>query len=265
VEQIGGAVWYAGLTFAQLGMKTRVVTGFALPDHVLGDALRDAGVELLHCPSAHTSIFVNDYTVTGGDDRRQEVLSLADPIGVHGLRGRLKQCDLAYLGPLHPDDISDRALSVIMEVKSFRIALDVQGYMRVITHGNVDAKIDDKLFALLPGCDVIKANKSEAHLLTGSTDPSKAVMQLRHTHKNLESVVTCGSEGVYIAAHNDVHFQPATQVNTDDPTGAGDIFFAAYLTQRLRGDTVKRAANFAARFSARRLQDPTRTVLLTDL
>ena len=40
VEQIGGAVWYAGVTFAKLGLKVRAVTGFASSDHVIGDAFR---------------------------------------------------------------------------------------------------------------------------------------------------------------------------------------------------------------------------------
>jgi sugar/nucleoside kinase (ribokinase family) len=265
VEQIGGAVWHAGRTFAQLGMQTRVVTGFAAKeDTVLGDALRNAGVEVLRTPSAATSVFVNDYTVIGADDRTQEVLTLADPIGVYGLTRGLKECDLVYLGPLHPDDISERTLAAILEKKSFQIALDVQGYTRRIEHGHVEAKVDDGLFALLPGCDVIKANQSEAYLLTGSADPSQAVRHLRTSHEHSESVVTCGSEGVYVAAHDAVHFQAVTQVETDDPTGAGDIFFAAYLTRRIQGEPVTPAAQFAADFTARRLQDPTRRVLLTD-
>ncbi len=262
VEAIGGAVWHAGTCFARLGVTTRVVTAFSPADRILGEALGALGVQVLQRPSTSTSIFVNDYTAPAGGDRRQEVVALADPIGVEGLRDELRLCDLAYLGPLHPGDVSEDALSMIAEDRTSTIALDVQGLTRSIKRGRVTAKIDRRLRPLMPVCDVIKASSEEAHLLTGSTDPSEAATELGRTRSGLETMVTCAREGAFIASRGVVHFEPAAAVDTDNPTGAGDMYFAAYLTQRMQGESVESAARFAALFTARRLRDPKRNVVL---
>ncbi len=262
-ERIGGAVWYAGSTFVQLGMSTRAITRFAIADAFIEEALQRAGIEVLQRPSLRTTTFVNDYTVPGDVDRKQEVLALADPIRIDELRAGLNQCDLVYLAPLHPDDISDAALTMVVEEKTFTIALDVQGYTRAIVAGKVEARVDSRLSYLRSACDVIKANASEARILTGSTDPSKAAVDLVSARNRLESVVTCGSDGVYIASGKILHFQPVVELDIDDPTGAGDIFFAAYLVPRMQGKSIGSAARFAAKFTARSLRDLTRAGMLT--
>jgi sugar/nucleoside kinase (ribokinase family) len=58
-------------------------------------------------------------------------------------------------------------------------------------------------------------------------------------------VVTLGPEGCRVYAEGDVRRVPVTPVPEADPTGAGDIFAAAYFVRLHQGDDPWSAAHFA--------------------
>ncbi len=261
--QIGGVVWYAGTTLIQLGIRTRVVTRAASRDTELADALRSRGAELWLGSSAKTTVFVNEYAGDGLNDRKQRVMALADPIDGEVLSGALADADLVYLGPLHPADLGEEVTAVLQAQRPTLVALDVQGYTRTVSGGLVVEKLDQRLEALFDVCDIIKASAAEARLITGSSEPSSAAVQLARAGTGMEVVVTCGKDGAYIARQNQIHYELAQQIEVDDPTGAGDIFFASYLAQRIGGTSMDAAAEFAARFTAKRLTEPDRILQLS--
>ena len=72
-----------------------------------------------------------------------------------------------------------------------------------------------------------------------------------------ECVVTEGSHGgcVVDGAGQRTDFKAAPVATVMDQTGAGDVFFAAYLTRRLhRGEASGGAARFAADLAARHVE-----------
>ena len=261
-RQIGGVVWYAGTTLARLGVETRVVTRTASKDRELGKALEAAGVELRLCLSAQTTTFVNEYTAKIHDGCTQRVLAMADPIRASDLEAALTDADLVYLGPLHPTDLSDGALSLVRRKASFSLALDVQGYTRFVQNERVLPRLDGRLPSLLDACDVIKANEEEACLITGLPNASSAAVDLARGHPGLEVVVTCGAKGAYVAQHEGMSFVESNNVVVSDPTGAGDVFFASYLAHRINGASTRQAAELATDFTARWLVDPDRNAML---
>ena len=122
--------------------------------------------------------------------------------------------------------------------------------------------MDDRLFAVLSVCDLIKASQAEAHIITGCIVPSQAASNLATSYPSLEVVVTCGADGAHVARQSSVYYEPAVPVDVADSTGAGDIFFASYVAKRMEASpesAVQSAAKFAAGFTARRLLDPSRT------
>jgi len=263
-RQIGGVVWYAGTTLARLGVKTRVVTRTASKDHELGKALEAAGVEVRLGSSAQTTTFVNEYTAKIQDGRTQRVLAMADSIQASDLEEALTDADLVYLGPLHPTDLSDGALSLVRRKASISLALDVQGYTRFVQNERVLPRLDARLPSLLDACDVIKASEEEACLITGLSDASSAAVNLARSHPCLEVVVTCGAKGVYVAQQEIISFVESKNIVVSDPTGAGDVFFASYLAHRINQPRLPRsaAAEFATNFTARWLVDPDRNAML---
>lgn len=261
--QIGGVVWFAGTTMARMGIRTRVVTRTAAKDQELAEALRLAGVEVWLTPSPETTVFFNRYETPDADDRVQQVTGLAEPIGPADLREALEDAELAYLGPLHPSDLSDGAIAAVLARRPPWIALDVQGYTRKIEDGRVVGEVDPRLLSVMESCDVVKASEPEARLITGASEASRAALDLAASRPGIEAVVTSGINGVYVAKHRDILHQAAVPLQVEDATGAGDIFFAAYLARRLEGLPMAEAAQFGVELAARRLGDPARTLTLS--
>ena len=261
-RQIGGVVWYAGTTLARLGVETRVVTRTASKDRELAKMLEAAGVEVRPVSSAQTTTFVNEYTTEIHDGRSQRVLERADSIEASDLEEALTDADLVYLGPLHPADLSDGALSLVKRTASFSLALDVQGYTRFVQNERVLPRLDARLPSLLDACDVIKASDEEACLITGLSNAESAAVNLARSHPWLEVVVTCGAEGAYVAQHEGISSVKSQNRVVSDPTGAGDVFFASYLAHRIKRQSTRSAAELATDFTSRWLIDPDRSALL---
>ena len=95
--------------------------------------------------------------------------------------------------------------------------------------------------------------KQVAELVEGQVNT-----QLRNT-----KLLTGGSLVLLISANfalfkwveGNIHHEPAVPGHVVDPTGAGDIFFAAYLAKRLENASVGAAAGFAANFTTSRLRE----------
>ncbi len=250
---VGGAVWHAGTALADLGVRTVVVTRVAAEDEDLVAALRAAGVEVRWQPSRHTTVFVNRYPAGNPDLRTQLAPALAEPIQPSALAEALHDADLALLGPLHPDDLAEDIGTAFAGRRPAVVAIDVQGYTRAIRNGVVVQSVDRRLTEISALCDIIKAGRDEAKLISGSPDAARAAGELAKLHAGREVVVTCGTDGAFIAHQGRIHHEPAVPASIADPTGAGDIFLAAYVAKRLEGDGVRPSAGFAAAFTARRL------------
>jgi len=140
------------------------------------------------------------------------------------------------------------------------VALDVQRYTRIVHQGTVTPGLDRRLHDVLAVCDVVRASEEEAEPVTGLSDPEDAARDLASSGR--EAIVTCGAHGAFICYQGGRDFEPAVPTEIRDPTGAGDIFFAAYLASRLDDATIATAANFAAGYSSKRLAASDLTHLL---
>jgi sugar/nucleoside kinase (ribokinase family) len=95
----GGVVHYAGLAFAALGARTRVVTRARPEDAAeLLAKLRAARVETRAWPSRETTTYANDYS---GSEDLHELLQTSDPITPADLPEDWRRADAIHLGPLH--------------------------------------------------------------------------------------------------------------------------------------------------------------------
>lgn len=97
----------------------------------------------------------------------------------------------------------------------------------------------------LDHCEALLANETEALRYTRTSDVAKAVGKLAD-HVPV-AVVTCGKNGAYAVDHRtgETAFGAALQVEALDPTGAGDVFAAAFVLGTLAGWPLSHRLRFA--------------------
>ena len=246
----GGVVVYSGLTFSRLRISTGVLTNVAARDRAVVDLLTEAGIAVEVGDSEATTEFVNHVT---GDRRRQELLSRATPISASQLTGIAAGVPHVYLGPLHPLDIEPEAMKVLQAVD--RVSMDIQGYTRRIEGTDVLSGVSEHLRPALEQADIVTASRNETEAVVGFYgEELEAIVQSFGIE---EWLTTDGKEGGWVLTRSGQrHEFPAAPVEkVIDPTGAGDVFFAAYLTYHLyEGASIEVALRRAAAQTARQVE-----------
>jgi sugar/nucleoside kinase (ribokinase family) len=99
------------------------------------------------------------------------------------------------------------------------------------------------------GATLLLPNASEAHALTGDSDPERAGRSLARRFG--EVVVKLGAAGALWTDGDAVLRAAAEPVEAVDSTGAGDAFAAGFLAGRARGAGVAEALAAGCRLAAR--------------
>ncbi len=100
-------------------------------------------------------------------------------------------------------------------------------------------------------------NEREGCALAGTDDPEEAARRLAAFGTTV--VVTCSKAGaVAVDTDGQVYRVGAPSVDVDDPTGAGDLFIAAYVWADLDGRTFADRLGLAARYASLSLEAATR-------
>ena len=246
----GGVVVYSGLTFSRLGIPTGVLTNVAARDRALVHLLAANGISVEAGDSDATTEFVNHVS---GDGRRQELLARSAAISEAQLTRIAANADHVYLGPLHPLDIDPEALKMLQSVD--RVSLDIQGYTREIDGTDVLSEVSENLPLALEQADVVTASRDETEAVTEFFgEELKPIMEV---HGIEQWLTTDGKRGGWLQnrAGKRHDFGAANVDEVFDPTGAGDVFFAAYLTYHLyKGADIDEALRQAAAVTARQVE-----------
>jgi sugar/nucleoside kinase (ribokinase family) len=248
--KLGGVTTYAGITYCRNGIPACIVSNLADRDLKIISRLKAAKLDVFRGTSDRTTHFINHIQ---GDRRYQELPQKACPIVIDQIQAIIDRVDGLHLGPLHPNDIDPAALSLLQKSK-LPIYLDVQGLTRTVENHKVYPFVSDHLSDALESAQVVKANEVEYQSILEFYQLNMVELMIRF--KIEECVITLGPKGGFVQTQDGKTFKYAAEyVGTPaDPTGAGDVFFAAYITSRFSNQMqITDACQYAAQIAARQV------------
>lgn len=237
---VGGTPYHAARALRLLGGNSRVVARSAAADRrALVAPLAALGVRSMWLPSERTTTFEIRYH---GEDRELTVVDPGSPWTAEDARG-IGRAEWVHVGALTRADFPPAVLSLL--ARDRRLALDAQALVRPARPGLLvpDADYDP---AVLRFVTVLKANEQEVDALGGEEGVAALGVS--------ELLLTYGSTGALVLTRGVRERIPVRRVATDDPTGAGDAFLAAYVWARASGHRPTSAARQAATTAARVLE-----------
>nr|MBC7244894.1 ribokinase [Chloroflexota bacterium] len=225
---IGGTASYAALTAQRLGLSVAVLTS-APPDLDLSNALRDMALHIV--PSQVATTFENIYE---GQKRRQFVHGIASPLRAAHLPLDWRQAPIVLLCPL----VRELGLDWLGVFRGAIVGVTPQGWMRQWDeHGQVRVRPWVEADSILPNVEV---------LVYSEEDVAGDEAAVRHYAELAKiAVVTRGWRGATVFYNGIVRDFPAFQAKEVDPTGAGDVFAAAFLVRLKETGDPYQAAHFA--------------------
>lgn len=232
---VGGTVSYAALTAAALCRSVGVVTS-ASGDFDL--SVFNGAVEVKVEPAAVTTTFRNEYT---NGYREQVVYGLAKPLTPTSLPDDWRAPSIVHIGPVIGE--CDPALALAFPEETF-VGITPQGWMRsqngtgqvVPNPWEVSGELLERASAIVFSLDDIQGDWRVAESLASATHLL---------------VVTMGPLGGVLFVDGTPTPFSALQVDEVDPTGAGDIFAAAFFSATAVGVLPCDAARFAACIASR--------------
>jgi sugar/nucleoside kinase (ribokinase family) len=249
--KLGGVTTYAGITYRRHGIPALIVSNLAKRDFKVVKNLKAEKIDVFNAASNQTTHFVN---YIQGDKRNQELLQQAGPINADQIQAMIHRIDGLHLGPLHPLDIDPGALALLRK-SNLPIFLDVQGYTRMVRNKTVYPSVSGHLAAGLMSAQIIKAIGFEQQSILDFYQMNLTELMARF--KIEESVITLGKNGGFVRTQSGKTFKyTANPVNSPvDSTGAGDVFFAAYIVSRFPNQMhIPDACRYAARIAAKQVE-----------
>lgn len=229
--RLGGTVAYAGATLAALGHKVAVVTS-------MGKATEwkpPRGLTLEVVPAEETTSFENQYHQ---DERRQILHSRAVDLDQDMIPPAWLSAPVVLLAPI-ADEV-DPALS-----KSFPdawLALSPQGWLRRWNAAGEVSRKSIEAIERLPRARMVFLSQEDVD--------GQAEWIARLAERYRWFILTAGAQGADVFREGEKIHSTAPEADPVDPTGAGDIFAACFISRYLETKDHLEAARFANQLAA---------------
>jgi sugar/nucleoside kinase (ribokinase family) len=225
---VGGTVTYAAAAALNLGLSAAVLTS-APADLDLSAALEGIDVHVVASPVSTT--FENIYE---GHRRYQVVHGVASPLRAVDLPDAWRRSSIVLLGPV----VGELGSDWLEMFPGALLGATPQGWMRQWDEqGRVTPRPWEEAEEVLSHVDVLVFSEEDV-----SGDEA-----LIHQYAEAARVaaVTRGQRGATVFQGGLAHDFPAFRVHVIDPTGAGDVFAAAFLLRLNETGDPHEAALFA--------------------
>jgi sugar/nucleoside kinase (ribokinase family) len=195
-----------------------------------------AGISVHNKPSPVTSTFENVYTPDG---RIQILHDRAEPLSSADIPEAWRRVPIVHLAPLTNEVDAD----LVYTFSNSLIGVTPQGWMRRWDeNGRVHAREWAEAEKVLP--------LTAAVILSEEDLPYPALLD-RFLSQSRLLVLTQGAQGCTVYFGDETRHIPAPQVTEIEPTGAGDVFAAAFLVRLYQtGGNPWEAARYANELAA---------------
>ena len=230
--KVGGTVSFALRVAAVLGCETRLITSVTA-DFPLAQALPQTITQLI--PAPQNTVFENVQTARG---RVQTLHSRALTIQPNHLPQDWPTPAIVHLAPI-AEEIDP---AVIPAYPHSLIGLTAQGWLR---RWDEQGRVTPSSWAMaewvLPGVDVTILSREDL--------PDEATLATFRRYARL-LVVTEGAQGCRVYMAEEAYHIPVAPVRDVEPTGAGDVFAAAFFIHYHQTRDPLASARFANQLAA---------------
>ena len=232
---LGGTATYAALTAQRMGRRAAILTR---AEAFVAENGLYTGIDMAVLPSTRTTTFQNIYP---DGHRIQYVSDVAAPITAADVPLQWRQAPIVLLGPIAQE--VDRSVADLFT--DSLVGVVPQGWLRQWdATGRVRAKCWDDPEPILRRARVLILSEED---LGGDCSPLDEYVQLTEI-----VVLTAAARGCTVYWRGQAYPIPPRPAHEVDPTGAGDVFTAAFLIRlQETGDPLASArfANVVASFS----------------
>jgi 1D-myo-inositol 3-kinase len=237
---IGGSATFAALTAQRLGLRAGIVTSASAD---LLERLPDAlpGVALSCIPAAESTTFENIYE---NGRRRQYLRGRAAPLDLSAVPDAWHQARIVLLGPLAQEVTPAFACAF----PGALLGATPQGWLRQwASDGQVSPTAWAAAAEVLPHLHALILSREDLIAHNGGNHQDDQIEALldEWTRMTPALVLTEGAQGATLYADGRTRHFPAFPTAEVDPTGAGDVFAAAFLTQYALAQDINTAVRFA--------------------
>lgn len=235
----GGSALYAGLFAHQQGLRVGLLTSYGpdFPFEVLPPE-----IEVLGVPAAGTTRFALDYRREG---RRLTLKERAARLEPHHLPPHFAEAGLAYLCPV-ADEVAPDLVDAFPEAA---IGAGAQGWCRIWDK--------DGVVTMRPWPDPRPILARVQALFLSSDDVAGWEERAIELYQEVPlGALTFADKGAVLFVNGERHAVAPARAGEVEPTGAGDVFAAAFLLRyNLTGDPFE-AASYAAVAGALTVEAP---------
>ncbi len=245
----GGAYFYGANVAVRMGLRVAVVTRLAQEDWGAVHKLERLGVTMLAHPTPASTCLRLIYPTANLDQRTIEQTSWAGPFtldDVADVQARVYAIVASSVRGEMPTEIV-----AALAARGALIALDVQGFIRVLRDGKLTLDDWPGKEAVLKHVTVLKTDAVEAQLLTGESDRRAAAARLAGFGPR--EVLLTHSGGVLVYHDGVCDEAPLVPRQLLGRSGRGDTCTAAYLSRRLTASPAE-AVTWAAAVTSLKLE-----------
>lgn len=225
----GGTVFYSGVQARRLGLAVTIISTAEADFDI---STLEPGTVTHIQPSPQSTTFNNVYDAQG--NRVQYLTARADPLQVDAAPALASPPDILHLGPL----VEEVPLNYGDAYPGAKIAVTPQGWMRRVDDKNrVHPKRWDDAEKLLPNAWAMVFSEEDVGY---DEDEIARLASLCHV-----TVCTRNLSAASLFVNGSRYEVPTIPAEIVDPTGAGDVFAAAFFARYHETDDPQDAVQFA--------------------
>lgn len=244
----GGAFYYGANVAVRMGLRVAVVTRLAREDWHVVDELERLGVTVFAQATPDSTHLRLNYPTANLDERTIELMGSAGPFTegeVAGLQARAVAVGASVRGEV-PSEVVEA-----LAAKQAIVALDVQGFIRVVRDGTLTFDDWPGKESVLKHVTVLKTDAVEAERITAESDRYRAARRLAGLGPR-EVLLTHGG-GVLVHHDGVCDEAPFVPEKVRGRSGRGDTCTSAYLSRRLIAPPAE-AVRWAAAVTSLKLE-----------